>query len=296
MSLNYIVREGLAGFSRAKLASFTSISAMTVAIALIGLFLLLGFQGSQVSQWLKQRVGEIDVFLHDVDVQSGRQIRDEIVQLKSIQSATYISKERAVQIFKRDFGKDAELFLEEGQTFLPASVKVIIRPEFAEPNHLTEITKQLKKIPNVSEVVYNQPALVAVQENLRLISLVGTIVGIIVALAALFLVGNTIRLTIYARRLLIRTMKLVGATDSFVQRPFLVEGIAQGLLAGLAGGFLLSLLYEIIKQLIPQLANQPWPGGSPIVLILILILFGMLLGLVGSLFAVRRFIKNVTLS
>lgn len=296
MSVNYVIREGLAGFSRAKLASFTSISAMTVAIALIGLFLLLGFQGNQVSQWLKQRVGEIDVFLHDVDVQSGREVRDKIVRLQSVDSATYISKDRAVQIFKRDFGKDAELFLESGQSFLPASVKVVIRAEYAEPNTLTNITKQLKKIPNVSEVVYNQPALVAVQENLRLISLVGIIVGVIVALAALFLVGNTIRLTIYARRLLIRTMKLVGATDAFVQRPFLVEGIAQGLLAGLAGGFLLSVLYEIIKQLIPQLANQPWPGGSPLVLILILILFGVILGLLGSLFAVRRFIKNVTLS
>jgi cell division transport system permease protein len=296
MSLNYVIREGLAGFSRAKLASFASISAMTVALALIGLFILLGFQAQQVSTWLKQRVGEIDVFLTEVDTQTGREVRDQIVSKTGIETATYISKERAAQIFRRDFGRDAELFIEDGQTFLPASVKVTIRPEYTEPEMLRKTAETLKKLPNVSEVVYNYPALVAVQENLRLISLVGIIIGIVVALAALFLVGNTIRLTIYARRLLIRTMKLVGATDRFVQTPFLVEGMVQGLLAGLSGGFLLIVLYEILKQFIPQLADQPWPGGSPIVLFLILILFGVMLGLVGSLFAVRRFVKNITLS
>jgi len=135
--------------------------------------------------------------------------------------------------------------------------------------------------------------LARVQQNVRLVSLAGLVLGAIVILAAIFLVGNTIRLTIYARRLLIRTMKLVGATDAFVRRPFLVEGVLQGLIAGTVASGIVWGLYRLMLRELPDLAisyafpHAEWALAGGIVVA------GVLLGWLGSFFAVRRFIKSV---
>jgi cell division transport system permease protein len=145
----------------------------------------------------------------------------------------------------------------------------------------------------VDEVVFNRPLLVKVQRNLRLITFSGFALGLLVIVASIFLVGNTIRLTIYARRLLIRTMKLVGATDAFVRRPFLVEGMAQGVIAGLISGGIVGLFYRLLADYLPQLQSAALPLGW--VTAGVLVGVGIVLGWLGSFFAVRRFIKNVPL-
>ena len=120
----------------------------------------------------------------------------------------------------------------------------------------------------------------------------GLLLGLLVVLAALFLVGNTIRLTIYARRLLIRTMKLVGATDAFIQQPFIVEGVAQGVVAGGIASVVVWLLYGVMASYLPQLSVSFW---ALLVLAFLITGTGAFLGWAGSFFAVRRFIKNVAL-
>jgi cell division transport system permease protein len=143
----------------------------------------------------------------------------------------------------------------------------------------------------VDEIVFNQPLFERVQKNLQLITLVGVSLGAFVVLASIFLVANTIRLTVYARRLLIRTMKLVGATDRFIRRPFVIEGMVQGLVAGSVASVLLWGLYRFSTSYVPGLSEV---GGLWLV-IPVLLVSGVLLGWVGSFFAVRRFVKNVAL-
>ncbi len=296
MSLAYVVREGLSGFARAKLAFFASVSAMTVALALIGVLFLLGFQAQQLSEWLTKRVGQVDVFLENIEEPLGRTVRDQIATLPGVESATYVSKQEAIRTFRREFGEGAETFLGEGGDFLPASVKVQVTSHMINTESLNRIIKTLRKQQHVDDVVYNSRALTAVQQNLKTLTWVGISLGLIILLAAVFLVANTIRLSIYARRLLIKTMKLVGATDSFIRKPFLVEGLVQGLLGGLVGAAFMSGLNAALAWIIPQLRNQPWPGGHPIVLMIALVGFGLVLGWLGSLFAVRKFVRSVTLN
>ena len=111
-------------------------------------------------------------------------------------------------------------------------------------------------------------------------------------LASVFLVANTVRLTIYARRLLIRTMKLVGATDSFIQRPFIVEGILQGLIAGTIGFGVVYFIHKLAAKGWTELARGGWEMFFFGILMLAI---GVLLGWAGSFLAVRRFLKNVAL-
>ena len=135
-----------------------------------------------------------------------------------------------------------------------------------------------------------------VERNVRVYSSVGLGIGLLVVLAALLLVGNTVRLTIYARRLLIRTMKLVGATDGFIRRPFLVEGVLQGLLGGVVAALIVWMIYTGLQGLVVGLGAEGWPGGSAFLTLFGLILLGVLLGWLASWIAVRRFIKKVRLS
>jgi cell division transport system permease protein len=287
----YSVREGLAGFQRAKFAVFTSTSAMAVALVLIGLFALLSFQAQQVSDWLRQRVGELEVFLQDnIDTAMARSLHERAQATLGVANADYISKEEATKIFQEEFGEGAEIFLNE--SFLPASIKVRIESNYANPDSLHALIAEFQSWNRVDEVVFNEPLLAKVQENLRLLNTVGLALGAIVILASLFLVANTIRLTIYARRLLIRTMKLVGATDSFIRRPFLVEGVLQGVLAGAVASVVVWGLFSGIGNFLPQLAVT---GAMVIALVVGVILVGALLGWLGSLFAVRRFIRTIQL-
>ncbi len=293
MLIPYSVKEGLAGFQRAKFAVFAATSAMSVALVLIGLFALLSFEAQQVSTWLRQRVGELEMFLaEDIDRTQAQSLHLRAETMPGVLEAEYISKEEAGRIFREEFGEGAEVFLNE--PFLPASIKVRVRSSYANPDSLSRLVSEFKSWNRVDDVVFNQPLLVKVQQNIRLLSIAGLLLGTIVVLASIFLVANTIRLTIYARRLLIRTMKLVGATDGFIRRPFIVEGIAQGLLAGVLAALVLSGFYSVLAEYLPQLGIS---SGVVVVLSnLGVIIAGVTLGWLGSLFAVRRFIQNVAIS
>lgn len=290
MALSYSVREGLAGFWRARFAAVASTSAMVVALVLVGLFVLVGYQARQVSGWLRQRVGQLNVMLDeqasDADAQ---QIMRRARLLPGVDEVEYVSPSEAQERFRRAFGEGAEIYYDE--PFLPASVEVRVAPPYAASDSLNALIGEVQTWTRVEEIVFNQPLFARVQQNLRLITLVGASLGAFVVFASVFLVANTIRLTVYARRLLIRTMKLVGATDRFIRRPFVIEGMLQGLIAGVVSSALLWGLYRMATSYVPGLEAA---GGLWLV-IPVLLLSGVLLGWVGSFFAVRRFVKNVAL-
>lgn len=293
MSVRYAVREGLSGFRRARLAAFASTSALVVALVLIGVIVLAGIQARSVSSWLRQRVGEMELFLEQVEDTEARALQEEIESRPAVARTEYISREEAEKVFRREFGEGGDIFLEE--SFLPASIRVRVRSAYARPDSLEEMAARFGRREVVSEVVFNQPLLVKVQRNLRWATFGALGVAILIVLAVLFLVANTVRLTIYARRLLIRTMKLVGATDRFIRRPFLVEGLVQGFLAGVLAAGLLWGGVELLNTYLPQVGQLRWPGGDVRWTIAGLIPLGVVLGYLGSHWASRRFVKQVAL-
>jgi cell division transport system permease protein len=124
--------------------------------------------------------------------------------------------------------------------------------------------------------------------------MIGLFLGLLVLIASVFLVANTIRLAIYARRLMIRTMKLIGATDSFVRQPFIVEGIIQGLIASALALFIIWVVQYAVVAFIPQMESLN--AATSLVFAGGMLLAGVLLGWVGSVNAVRRFLNNVSLN
>lgn len=289
--LPYTLREGLANFRRATFAAVASTSAITVALVLIGVFAIVGYQAREVSSMLREQAGEMEVFIEDdASEQEQEALYARVETMPGVERTEFVSHEEAAQIFRKQFGEEAALY--DDPTFLPASVKVWVQPEYANPDSMAQLADTFGSWTHADDVVFNRDLLARVARNRQLVTAAGIALAVIVLLTATFLVANTIRLTIYARRLLIRTMKLVGATDAFIRRPFLVEGMLQGLLGGtIASGLVWGGYRLFLEQL-----GQP-PGAPQLELLLVgsLLVAGMLLGWVGAYFAARRFIQNVEL-
>jgi cell division transport system permease protein len=294
MVIGYLLRESVSGFRRAPLAVWATLTTMSLALLLVGLVVLIAYDARQVIEGLKEKV-ELEVFLLDPPA---RPIEAWLVELRSdpaIESVAYISKDSAAAIFRREFGTEAELFV--AYDFLPASFRIHLRPAWRNPDSAAAVARRLQAMEGVDEVVYNQALLLRLEENVRLVSWMGAGVGFVVLLAAIVLVVNTIRLTVYAKRLLIRTMKLVGATEWFIRLPFVLEGFLLGMLGGaLAGGMLFVLRELVLASYLPAFQVLRWPGEHPLMLWGALVLFGALVGMLSASFSAKRFIRRTPLS
>lgn len=299
MALPYSVREGLAGFRRAGLATAASVLALTLALALIGLVALLGWQWQQLSTALRERASEAEVFLRPgADAQATARVGQRLGDLPGVDTLRFVSHDEAAAVFREAFGEGADLY--DDETFLPSSFRIRLGGPYAAPESLEAFSAHVRTWTPVEDVVYDRASVEAIERNRRAFTLAGGAVALLVGLAALVLVGNTVRLSIYARRMLIATMKLVGATSAFIRRPFLVEGLAQGLLAGLMAGLLLWGLYAALLGWLARAGvgagALSWPGGSPLVMVAATIALGMFLGWMASWVAVRQFIRRVRLA
>ncbi|MCS7083310.1 MAG: permease-like cell division protein FtsX [Bacteroidetes bacterium] len=294
MAIGYLLRESISGFRRARLAVWATLMTMSMALLLVGLFALLAHDVRALVEGLKEKV-ELEVFLRDPPAKPIDVWARELRQNPAVEALVYVSKDSAAAIFRREFGSEAELFI--AYDFLPASFRLRLRPAWANPDSAAALARRLSAMEGVDEVVYNQALLARLEENVRLLGWIGAGVGALVLLAAIALMVNTIRLKVYAKRLIIRTMKLVGATEWFIRIPFVLEGFMLGAMAGLlAGGVLFALREMLLVSYLPALRLLPWPGGHPAVLWGALALFGGLVGMSSASLTAKRFIRRTPLS
>lgn len=293
MSLGYVVKEGMAGIGRAKLAAFTSIFSLFIAVLLLGLLARLGYNGYEVAQSLKKSI-DVEVFLMDLDERTTEELSNRLREEELVQEVSYISKDSAAAVFEEQFGTAGSSLAE--LKFLPASFKLNIDPD-ARISQVDSLVDQVKSYSGVDEVRFNQQLLKRIEANFQTAAMMGGGLGILILLASMILVFNTIRLTIYAKRNLIKAMKLVGATNGFIRRPFVVEGIIQGLIAGLLSvGVMYGTFHYLLPKYISQLGVLEWPFGRWYYLSGAMILLAVFMGFWGSQWAARKFIKKTSIS
>ncbi len=289
MSLGYVLKEGVAGLNRARLAAFTSVFSLFVAVLLVGVLSRVGYNAYEVMQILKQQV-EVEVFLQNIDDRTSQEIRERIESETIVSELSYISRDSASKIFQQDFGIGSDALAD--LQFLPASFKVKI-VDNAEIAQIDSLVQQVSGFRGVDEVRFNQALLQTLESRTETLFIIGGAIGAFILFVAMVLVFNTIRLTIYAKRDLIRAMKLVGATNSFIRRPFLVEGMMQGVIAGTAAAAIVFGLFEwVVPQVVPQLGVLSWPFGRWYFLMGAILLLSILMGWWGSRWAARKFIRE----
>jgi cell division transport system permease protein len=287
MSLAYTLRESLSGFTRTKLSSTISIITICISLLLLGVFAAISIHASRFIDMIRNKV-ELEAFLQEPI--TGQQISDlaqAIVECEGVEQAVFISKEDAAEIFKQEFGENINTVLNFNP--LPPSFKITLLPEYRTAANAQALYEKLLGLKSIQSVVYRKTLLELIDRRTVLVNRLTLGLGALISISAILLVSNTIRLAIYAKRKLIRTMELVGATRLFIRLPFLMEGIIQGLVGGFIAATILYVTMEYGLQLISTEVREyiwldpPFYG--------LVILAGAALGLVGSAISVIRFIR-----
>ena len=287
MSLSYLLAESVSGFKRTKLSSVVSIMTICIALLLLGGFVVVTTNAARFVDVLRTKV-ELEAFLRQpmspVELDS---LRSAVRAINGVASVTYVSKTDAAKIFKEEFGEDVLDVL----TFnpLPPSLRINLAPGSITASGARAVSDRVAAMAGVDTVIYRRALIELIDKRAEQFNTVTLGLGLLIGLSAILLVSNTIRLAIYAKRKLIRTMELVGATWSFIRLPFLLEGVIQGLLGGAVAA---ATLYLALDRLLPALSQeiagyvQVRPGFY-----LLILVAGLALGLVGSVISVIRFIR-----
>jgi cell division transport system permease protein len=283
-----VLKEGFSGFKRAKLSMFAAVFTICVSLLLLSFFAILFLNANSVVNSLREKV-EMEAFLNDqLSNDQITEVKGLVEMLDGVREVHYVSKEEAAKIFLQEFGEDIFKILNFNP--LPASLKIFLKEGYKTAKHAESIVQQIKSLKGVDDVIYRKQLLEMLDERAKLFLWITFGIGIFITLSSVILVANTIRLAIYAKRKIIQTMKLIGATRGFIRLPFLLEGFLQGLLGGLIAAGIVFVLFNYLEQWLTVSLSQfvyvqPYYYS-------IIVGVGCVLGLFGSMISVRRFISE----
>jgi cell division transport system permease protein len=287
LKFRYLLKESLRGFNSAKLSTVASVITITLSLILIAVYFTLSFNSNKLIKSIKDKV-EIEVFIDEnLSQEDINAIKEKIRTIGGVKQITFISKDEATKIFEKEYGKEMLELFESNP--LPASFKINLYDEYKSLDRINKIKNQLSGVQNINDIVFPEKNLELIEKNTSGFLYINLVVLIIITLSSVFLVSNTIRLVITSRRKIIKTLKLLGATNSFIMTPFIIEGFLQGLFGGIiASGILYSLLLVYSSRFSQNDFKLDFFGFEYLVY---LILIGIILGILGSAFSVNRFLK-----
>jgi cell division transport system permease protein len=278
---------------RARNTYLTATLSMALVLFFLGVFMGLIFFGQGVAQRLRSQL-EMKIFLHDgVGPLQQNDFELMLRNHPAVAGLRYVSKAEAAQLMLDRTGEDVPATL-EGVNPLPASFNLRLQADYLHPDSVAALRQQIAQARIVADVVYQGERIQRMEDNLELIRWAAIGIGLLLVGVALYLILGTIRLSIYARRLTIRSMELVGATRAFILRPFLLLGIAQGSLAGACAAGLLVGMFALLRLWLSraQLPTPSLPLPIGIGLLSGLVCLGLLLGWLGSYLAVNRYLNR----
>ncbi len=293
MSFNTMKRhfkESFISMARNRWMSFASISAVTVTLLLVGVFLTIMMNLNKMSTDIKNDV-EIKVLIDlSANETSEAELQQQVEKMPGVESVKYSSKKQELDKLVKDFGNDVSLFKQENPLHNVLYVKA------DDPEQTEKVAKEIEKNPAVDTVKYGKDKIEKLFNVLNISQKVGIVLIIALLLTATFLISNTIKITITARRREIEIMKLVGATNSFVRVPFILEGMWLGAIGSILPIIGVTTLYSIVhSSLAPKLESSVVQILDVMPFILevdiILLVMGVLIGVVGSFMSVRKFLK-----
>lgn len=267
------------------LTTIISISLVLFVIGLVGLLIL---NAHKISRHVKENIG-FTVFLND-DVKEVDMIKlqKSLDASSFVRSTEFISKSQAAQELKEELGEDFVNFL--GYNPLLPSIEVKLCAEYANADSIAKIEKRLVKYSQVKEVSYQKSLIETVNQNIKKISIVLLVFCGMLFLISLSLINNTIRLSVYARRFLIKTMELVGATRSFVRAPFITKSLGHALISIVIAFILLGGVIYLIDKHIPELSIM-YELDTIAILYASIMVIGFLIVWISNLFAVNRYLR-----
>jgi cell division transport system permease protein len=277
------------GYSTTRLTGsyLTLVISVSLVLFLLGLLGLIIINARELSDYFRESLS-FSVMLDDESREADiRMLQKDLDAKHYVKSTQYVSKDDAAVKMKEELGEDFISFL--GDNPLPPSIDVYLYAGYTSPDSVAVIEKYIMEYPFVKEVLVPESLLILINENIRKISLFLLIISTFMFIIALTIINNTIRLSIYSRRFIIRTMHLVGATRAFIRKPFIVQGAIQGLLSALVAMVLImALLYLVEKEFLLVFTFE-----RPSLLILLgaaIIVTGIIISVVSAFFSVNRYL------
>jgi cell division transport system permease protein len=269
---------------------FMSLMSIALVLFLLGVFALLMLHAQKLSNHLKENIGFEVVMNSNVKEDNILKLQKELDAMPAVKSTTYITKDEAIRRLSEDLGEDFLQWLGNEDNPLLPSIDVRFKADYANNDSLNLIQAQLLKNKDIKEIYYHKSLVNLINQNMNRIGLGLMIASLVLLIIAITLIRNTIRLSIYSKRFLVRSMQLVGATPAYIRRPFIRSGITQGFFGALiADAFLALLLYGLYQRLPELTLVQDYTiiicifGG--------IIVLGILLGGLSTRFALRKYLN-----
>jgi len=291
--LVYYLRKALENIWTNPFLSLVTLSTIAISMLILGLFSLIYLN---VQQSLHQLGGELQItaYLQEtISPEQAKVLRSKVADWPEVEEITYISKEQALARFRSQLREYAGILEGLKENPLPASLELTLMPQYGRSGNIKELSTRLGRLTGVAEVQYGRKWMAKLRVFVEVMKLVGITVGGLLLIATIFVISNTIRLTFYSRREELEIMRLVGATDFFIKAPFLIEGLLHGLGGALlaAGGLSLLILF-LFSHLDLPLRLAVMAGSLPTgQLVAGFLGLGLLLGVLGSMVSLRRFLR-----
>jgi cell division transport system permease protein len=278
------LRDALVTFQRTPLLSALSVTTIAFSLFAFGLFGLVALNIREALDKLEDRV-EIRAFIADgIPPEVIAEAAADIATFPEVRSATMVTQAQALARAQRELGDFRDVF--EGAT-LPASIDVRLKPGFRDPATVRRVVSRVQAFAFVDDLRYGEEWIEKLYRLRNIAGIAGIVLGLAFATVSVIIIGATIRMAVLSRAKEISIMRLVGATDSYIRRPFLLEGFAKGVL----GGLLALLLVWVCRLLIDRYIIETVFFDQR--LAALGLLFGAMIGLVGSAVSVGRHLRNV---
>ncbi|SFI69428.1 cell division transport system permease protein [Kaistella treverensis] len=280
---------------RLRSSNITVVISIALVLFLLGLMGLILINAQKYSDYIKEQLVVNAYFDENYDVKdSVKIVKQEQEAFKKIQTlapvkrATYISREMAAEEARKSMGIESSALFEEN--IFPSSVEVALKPEYVDPAKIDEAIKQIKSTKGITDVKNNSTLMVEVYNNLN--NILKWILGfsVLFLILAVVLINNSIRLKIFSKRFIIKTMQLVGAKRRFILKPFIKEAIILGVIGAVLG---LAVLFGAWYYFITQIGTPFAQDNNQLIILVVCIFFGgILITVLSTIFATWRFLRS----
>ena len=287
----YFIKETYKSIRRNGFMRFASISTVAVSLLVLGMFLMIFLNTNNLAQYLENQV-QISVYMQDSATDKElASVKDKLTKMPGVVKVSQVNKQQALERFKKRLGDQEQLLNSLGkENPFPNSFEV----QVDNPDRIKVLTPQIGQLPKVETAKFGQEVVEHLFQLTKILRLGGIVLVVFLAMATLFIISNTIRLTVFARRKEVIIMKYVGATDWFIRWPFLLEGMTLGFFGAVVAFVLINSIYaSLLDRIHATLAFLPLLPTSPLLLYvdLFLLAAGTGIGALGSYISLRKFLR-----
>ena len=273
---------------KVKIQTLSVYISTTLVLLLLGAMCALLMSARSLSDHIRRNMTMSVVVSGKMNEQDILKFQKRLEKLPCVISSKYISSEQILEEQKVELGVDPVEFL--GYNPYDPSIDLTLKSEYARPDSMALLEKQLLKDERVTQVVYHREIIESVNDNIRKIAAALLAFMAVLTIISWSLIGNAVRLSIYSKRFLLHTMKLVGATWGFIRRPFIMHNLRIGLLSGIAANILLGGVFSLLLQEEPAMTTI-LPPMSLAIIGSAVILFGILMTVTCAYLSVTRFLR-----